>query len=148
MIRGAFNIEILIPNKKTRLNTHLFNFLCRLFAILLFAPLTLQFWENSFMTYSIIAYLTMQAGSFIYKRMYIPTYHYAVYENHNNDVMPPIFSWIMLTLILFVSLVSGVILFFRGNGVFSTFLMPFFFFMGAICWNLVIYTVMSELKER
>lgn len=100
------------------------------------------------MSYFIVAYMTMLAGGFIYKRMYIPTYQYAVYENHKNDVMPPIFSWIMLTLILFVSMVSGVILFFRGNSVFSTFFMPFFFFMGAICWNLVIYTVMAELRER
>lgn len=77
--------------------------------------------------------------------MYI---QYALYENYNNNVMPPIFSWIMLTLILFVSMFSGVILFFQGNSVFSTFIMPFFFFMGAICWNLVIYTVMAELRER
>lgn len=100
------------------------------------------------MSYFIIAYLTMQAGGFIYKRMYIPTYQYVVQENHNNDVMPPIFSWFMHTLILFVSMVTGVILFFQGYGVFSSFIMPFFFFIGAICWNLVIYTVMSELKER
>jgi hypothetical protein len=100
------------------------------------------------MSYFIIAYLTMQAGGFIFKRMYIPTYQYVVHENHNYDVMHPIFSWIMLTLILFVSMVSGVILFFQGYGVFSTFIMPFFFFMGAICWNLVIYTVMAELRER
>lgn len=130
------------------MNTHLFHFLCRLFVVTLFAPLTLQFWENSVMAYFIIAYLTMLVGGFIYKRMYIPTYQYLVNETYNNNGMPPIFSWIMLTLILFVSLVSGVILFFQGNRVFSTFFMPFFFFMGAFCWNFVIYSVLASLRER
>lgn len=134
---------MLIPNKKKRVNTHLFNALCRLLLILLFTPLTLQFWNHSFMSLVIVTYLTMQVGGFIYKRMYIPTYQYVVYENKYNNKMPPAFSWLMLILILFVSITSGLILFFQGNNVFSTFFMPFFFFMGSFCWNLVINTVIE-----
>ncbi|WNS75678.1 hypothetical protein RRV45_01110 [Bacillus sp. DTU_2020_1000418_1_SI_GHA_SEK_038] len=98
------------------------------------------------MSFIIVAYLTMQAGGFIYKRMYIPTYQYAVYENEYNKKMPTVFSWVMLTLVLFVSIISGLILFFQGNNVFSAFFMPFFFFMGAFCWNLVINTF-TETRE-
>lgn len=95
------------------------------------------------MSLVIVTYLTMQVGGLIYKRMYIPTYQYVVYENKYNNKMPPAYSWLMLTLILFVSITSGLILFFQGNNVFSTFFMPFFFFMGSFCWNLVINNVIE-----
>ncbi|PGT81532.1 hypothetical protein COD11_17015 [Bacillus sp. AFS040349] len=137
---------MLIPNKKKRANTHLFNALCRVFLILLFIPLTLQFWDHSLMSFIIVTYLTMQAGGFIYKRMYIPTYQYVVYENDYNKKMPTVFSWVMLTLVLFISTISGLILFFQGYNVFTIFFMPFFFFMGSFCWNLIIYTV-TEARE-
>lgn len=111
--------------------------------ILLITPLTLQFWDHSLMSFIIVTYLTMKAGGFIYKRMYIPTYQYVVYVNDYNKKMPTVFSWVMLSLVLFVSIISGLILFFQGNNVFSTFFMPFFFFMGAFCWNLVISTAIE-----
>lgn len=142
----AFSIDLLIPNKKKKVNTHLYNALCRMLLILLLTPLTLQFWDHSFMSFIIVAYLTMQAGGFIFKRMYIPTYQYVVYENDYNKKMPTVFSWVMLTLVLFVSIISGLILFFQGYKVFYIFFMPFFFFMGAFCRNLVIYTFTETRK--
>lgn len=141
-------LDIMIPKKKTRVLFHQINFVYRMFNILIFAPLTLQFWDRGFYSYLITTYLTMQVGSLIYKKMYLPTYEILVYQHPTRTVMTPFHTWIMLSLILFISVLSGAILFFQGYGVFMSIFMPFFFFMGSVCWNSVAHTATSTLNNR
>lgn len=130
-------MERILPKKQERLVFFMYNFVLRIFLILLAAKLSQKYFPHGFWLYASIAYLSMTGGAFIYRRMYIPTYQMLVIQD-GKEKIPVIFVYCMLTLVMAVCVLGGLILFFQHKDVFTFVFVPFFVFMGALVWEISI----------
>ncbi|MCL6585094.1 MAG: hypothetical protein K6T72_01025 [Anoxybacillus sp.] len=130
-------MERILPKKQERLVFFMYNFVLRIFLILLAAKLSQKYFPHGFWLYAFIAYLSMTGGAFIYRRMYVPIYKMFVIQDEKEQ-MPAIFVYCMLTLVMAVCVLGGLILFFQHKDVFTFVFVPFFVFMGALVWEISI----------
>ncbi|MBE2914172.1 hypothetical protein [Anoxybacillus flavithermus] len=140
-------MERILTKKRERLIFYMYNFVLRIFLILIAAKLCLDYFPHGFWLYAVITYLTMLGGAFIYKRMYIPTYEMVVIQDGKEKV-PVIFTYAMLTAVMIVCVFGGILIFFHQRNIFSSVFIPFFFFMGAFIWELTISQMIDVLNER
>jgi hypothetical protein len=140
-------MERILPKKQERFVFYMYNFVLRIFLIFLAAKLCQKYFPYGFWLYASIAYLSMTGGAFIYRRMYIPTYQMLVIQD-GKEKIPVIFVYCMLTSIMIVCIFGGLILFFQQKDIFTVIFVPFFFFMGALIWEITISRMITLLGRK
>ena len=137
-------MEKLFCSKTERVYIYIYQFALMTLLILISAKLSLDYFDFGFILYAIISYLIMFTGAIIYQKMYISIYM-AVTRTKG---VPIVLKYLLMTLILIVSIVTGFIMFFYERSLYASMYVPAFLFTGALIWDTCVNQMIEIIEER